>query len=46
VNRSRAAGLAIRRSDAAASWAPPPTAGPVTTAITGPGLLIMASQQS
>ena len=41
-----APGLAIRRSDAAASCAPPPTAGPVSTAITGPGLVTMVSQQS
>jgi len=31
-------------SDAAASCAPPPTAGPVITAITGPGLVTMVSQ--
>src|SRR5262249_11568254 len=43
IQRSLAAGPAIRRSAAAASWAPPPTAAPVTTASTGPGLVIMIS---
>src|SRR5215467_9553953 len=36
----------MRTSAAAASWAPPPTAGPPTAAITGPGLVIMTSQHS
>ena len=36
----------MRRSAAAASWAPPATAGPPTAAITGPGLVIMISRHS
>ncbi len=46
AHRSLAAGLAIRRSAAAASCAPPPTAAPDSTAITGPGLVMMVWQQS
>ena len=37
IQRNLAAGPAIRRSAAVASWAPPATAGPATAAITGPG---------
>ncbi|HJY55259.1 MAG TPA: hypothetical protein VJ418_02650 [Streptosporangiaceae bacterium] len=46
IHRSRAPGPAIRKSAAAASCAPPPTAAPVITAITGPDRVTMVWQQS
>src|SRR5262249_16055215 len=44
TERTPAAGPGTRGSAAAASWAPPATAGPATAAITGPDLVIMTSR--